>query len=416
MPPPYPKRSSRLPLLDAQIGASVPITRMDLLEWLREIRHKSPRVAVGLMAGTSLDGIDGALVAIEGYGNHRTIRTLATHHSPYSNAERCALQRLIEAGTLADLCAWDAYLGARFAEVVRTLQTQGTPIDFVGSHGQTVWHAPNAHLMNQPAPNTLQIAQPEIISARTGIPVIADFRTRDIAYGGQGAPLVPFVDWLLLRSENEPRIALNIGGMANLTYLPPSSPSEPLPTSILAFDTGPGNALIDLAVRWYTEDAQSYDAEGMLASQAPVDTNLLTAMQAHPFFNTPPPKSTGREMFGANFLRQWWQRTDPLTLIATLTELTASTIADAIRRWATPASRLIVSGGGAHNKTLMTRLQHLLPHMPLHSTTEFGIDPDFKEAIAFAILADCYLMGEPVAFPNTTEVSRPVRLGRLCFG
>lgn len=391
-----------------------------LIEWLQHIRQKTLRYVVGLMAGTSLDGIDGALIQIEGVGRHRTVRTLAVHHSPYTEEERAGLLHLMEAGTPADLCAWDAYLGARFAEVVRSLQASGFPVDFIGSHGQTVWHAPQAQLFGKPSPNTLQIAQPEVIWAQTGIPVIADFRTRDMALGGQGAPLVPFVDWLLLRSDSESRIALNIGGMANLTYLPAcpdtnNVSSEPYPT-LLSFDTGPGNVLIDLAVRWYTHGAQNYDADGALASQASPDTALLQAMKAHPFFQHAPPKSTGREMFGAEYLRQWWASTDPLTLIATLTELTATAIAEAISRWCMPASRVIVSGGGVHNKTLMARLHALLPHLTLHSSAEFGIAPDFKEAIAFALLADCYLMDEPVSFPSTTGVARPTRLGRLCFG
>lgn len=391
-----------------------------LIEWLQGIRQKSPRYAVGLMAGTSLDGIDGALIAIEGFGTHRTVRTITVYHSPYSEAERAGLLYLMEAGTLADLCAWDAYLGARFAEVVRSLQASGLPIDFIGSHGQTVWHAPRAQLFGKPSPNTLQIAQPEVIWAQTRVPVVADFRTRDMALGGQGAPLVPFVDGLLLRSDSESRIALNIGGMANLTYLPAcpnpnDTPSEPYPT-LLSFDTGPGNVLIDLAVRWYTDSAQNCDTDGALASQASVDTALLQAMKAHPFFQKEPPKSTGREMFGTEYLRQWWASAEPLTLIATLTELTATTIVEAISRWCMPASQVIVSGGGVHNKTLMARLQALLSHLTLHSSAEFGIDPDFKEAIAFALLADCYLMDAPVSFPSTTGVARPTRLGRLCFG
>ncbi|CUU33765.1 MAG: anhydro-N-acetylmuramic acid kinase [Fimbriimonadales bacterium] len=385
----------------------------DCVEWLSYLRTKSPRYAIGLMAGTSLDGVDGALVAIEGQKGHRAVRTLATHHIPYSHEEREGLLRLIESGTLADLCAWDAYLGEKFAEVaLKLMQKAEAPVAFIGSHGQTVWHAPSAQLFGRPTPNTLQIAQPEVIMARTGVPVVADFRTRDVALGGQGAPLVPFVDWLLLRSDAEPRAALNIGGMANLTYLPPQA----TPESILAFDTGPGNALIDLAVRWHTGGRLAYDPDGSLAAQASPDEPLLHEMLAHPFFQQPPPKSTGREVFGVEYLQKWWGRVEPLTLIATLTELTARTIAQAVRQWCMPVARLIVSGGGMHNQTLMARLQALLPEVAIQSSATFGIDPDFKEAIAFAVLADCYLMGEPVAFPNTTGVSRPVRLGRLCWG
>ncbi|MFN3691137.1 MAG: anhydro-N-acetylmuramic acid kinase, partial [Fimbriimonadales bacterium] len=208
------------------------------------------RYAVGLMAGTSLDGIDAALVKLTGAGDRIHAQTLATHHSPYTPEERTGLQHLIQGGTLADLCAWDAYLGERFAQTALELIQQAQPprVDFIGSHGQTVWHAPEATLRNTPTPNTLQIGQPDVISARVGVPVVADFRTRDMAYGGQGAPLVPIVDWLLLRSETEHRVALNIGGMANVSVLPAGESPE----TVIAFDTGPGNALIDLAVEAFT--------------------------------------------------------------------------------------------------------------------------------------------------------------------
>jgi hypothetical protein len=211
------------------------------------ISPAAPRYAVGLMAGTSLDGIDAALVCIEGAGNAIRIQTLATHYQPYTPDERAGLLRLIELGSLADLCAWDAYLGERFAQAAQAVIQKASPprVDCIGSHGQTVWHAPDAQVLGTPTPNTLQIGQPDVIAARVGAPVVADFRTRDMAYGGQGAPLVPLVDWLLLRSDTEPRAALNLGGMANLTVLPAGG----APDAIRAFDTGPANALIDLAVQ-----------------------------------------------------------------------------------------------------------------------------------------------------------------------
>jgi hypothetical protein len=227
------------------------------------INTGAPRYAVGLMAGTSLDGVDAALVRIEGAGDAIRVETLATHYQPYTPDERAGLLRLIESGTLADLCAWDAYLGERFAQAALAVIQRAAPprVDFIGSHGQTVWHAPDAQVLGAPTPNTLQIGQPDVIAARVGVPVVADFRTRDIAYGGQGAPLAPIVDWLLLRSDSEPRAALNLGGMANLTVLPAGS----TPDAIRAFDTGPANALIDLAVQEGTGGAQTYDRDGALA-------------------------------------------------------------------------------------------------------------------------------------------------------
>lgn len=384
----------------------------------------APRYAVGLMAGTSLDGIDAALVRIEGVGDAIRIETLATHYMPYTPDEREGLLHLIQSGSLADLCAWDAYLGERFAQAAQAVICRGvrrTPlpprVDFVGSHGQTVWHAPNAQLLHTPTPNTLQIGQPDTIAARVGAPVIADFRTRDIAHGGQGAPLVPIVDWLLLRSETEPRAALNLGGMANLTLLPAHSP----PDAIRAFDTGPANALIDLAVQQGTGGAQTYDRDGALAAAGTVHPPLLDWLKAHPYFQQPPPKSTGREVFGEALLAAIHTQFADLplpTLVATLTELTACTIADALRQWVLPTcpvQRIIVSGGGLHNPVLMGRLKAHLPNLAFESSAAYGIDPDFKEAIAFALLADRFLQGLPATYPNTTGVRHPTRAGKLAL-
>ena len=380
------------------------------------------RTALGLMAGTSMDGIDAAVVTIEGFGRERRVQTLATHLEPYADAEREGLQTLIREGGLEALAAWDAYLGERFAEAGQRALTKAglTTVDFIGSHGQTIWHAPAARIFGHLTPNTLQIGQPDVIAARLHAPVVADFRTRDMAYGGQGAPLVPFVDWLLLSDAHESRAVLNIGGMANLTILPAGGS----PDAIYAFDTGPGNTLIDLAVRWGTEGRERYDGNGTRAAQGQVIPALLKQLLTHPFFEQPPPKSTGREVFGEALLQEiLMQYALPSIqlndLIATLTELTARSIAHALQRWVlnkTPIQRLIVAGGGIHNQTLMARLQALLPELIIESTAAYGIDPDFKEAIAFALLADCFLQGEPVAYPGTTGVSKPVPLGKLCWG
>lgn len=369
-----------------------------------------------------MDGIDAAVVAIEGFGRERRVQTLATHFEPYAEREREGLLQLVREGGVDALTAWDAYLGERFAEAgQRAIAKAGlASVDFVGSHGQTVWHAPDAQLFGRAVPNTLQIGQPDVIAARLHALVVADFRTRDMAYGGQGAPLVPFVDWLLLGDAHESRATLNIGGMANLTVLPADSS----PDAIRAFDTGPGNALIDLAVRWGTDGQERYDRDGKRAAQGQILPELLKQLLAHPFFEQPPPKSTGREVFGEELLQaiiaqHALHRTQLNDLVATLTELTARTIAEALHRWVlpeTPIKRLIVSGGGVHNRTLMARLQALLPEIPIESAAMYGIDPDFKEAIAFALLADCFLQGEPVVYPSTTGVSQPVSLGKLCWG
>jgi Predicted molecular chaperone distantly related to HSP70-fold metalloproteases len=383
------------------------------------ISPAAPRYAVGLMAGTSLDGIDAALARIEGAGDAIRIETLATHYQPYTPDERAGLLRLIESGSLADLCAWDAYLGERFARAAQAVIQKASPprVDCIGSHGQTVWHAPDAQVLGTPTPNTLQIGQPDVIAARVGVPVVADFRTRDMAYGGQGAPLVPLVDWLLLRNDTEPRAALNLGGMANLTVLPAGG----APDAIRAFDTGPANALIDLAVQHGTGGTQTYDRDGALAESGAVHPPLLEWLLAHPYFGQPPPKSTGREVFGRALLDAIHAQFPDLplpTLVATLTELTAATIADALQRWVTPTCpvrRVIVSGGGLHNRALMRRLAARLPDVALESSAAYGVDPDFKEAIAFAVLADRFLQGLPATYPSTTGVRRPTLAGKLAL-
>lgn len=380
------------------------------------------QILVGLMSGTSLDGIDAAVVRVTGEHGWRvvpSVETLACCHRPYLEKERSDLQALIERGTLAQLVQWDAYLGELFAEIVLAVTRQAglepAEITAIGSHGQTVWHAPGMTLFGKPAGGTLQIGQPDVIAARTGIPVVADFRTRDIALGGQGAPLVPFIDWLLLRDEQESRAALNLGGMANLTVLPAGEPFS----AIWAFDTGPGNALIDLAAQWETNGKQAFDQDGILAKQGTVDTGLLQTLLQHPYFQAEPPKSTGRETFGGEFFRhQMKTHSWNGSPAATLTELTARTITDALQRWVLPrveVRRVIVSGGGVHNPTLMERLRALRTDIAWESSERYGMDPDFKEAIAFALLAGAYLQGVPVSFPGTTGVRKPVRLGKWCL-
>ena len=389
-------------------------------QWLENLTRRRRRVAMGLMAGTSLDGIDVALVAVEGFGRKRQVQTLATHFEPYTDEEREGLLKLMREGSSEALTAWNTYLGERFAEAAQSALQKSAllTVDFVGSHGQTIWHAPDARLFGRSVPGTLQIGEPDVIAARLGVPVIADFRTRDMAYGGQGAPLVPFVDWLLLSDATEARVVLNLGGMANLTVLP----ADGSPDSIRAFDTGPGNALIDLAVRWGTGGQQRYDRDGERAARGQVIPALLEHLLAHPFLKQPPPKSTGREVFGEAFLQAILAEFAQSSLddvLATLTEFTARAIAVSLERWVLPelpVQRLIVSGGGVHNRTLMARLQSLLPAIPIESSTLYGIDPDFKEAIAFALLADSYLQGEAVTYPGTTGVAQPVRLGKLCWG
>jgi anhydro-N-acetylmuramic acid kinase len=377
---------------------------------------------VGLMSGTSLDGIDAALVQIEG----RTpddLRWEAVRFSsvPLTERQRATIHGAILAGTADALCSLHAELGEWLAEaVVRVCDEAGVPleqVDVVGSHGQTVWHRPPA---DGGRGSTLQLGDAATIAERTGCAVVADFRARDMAAGGHGAPLVPWVDQLLFRREQGARALQNIGGIGNVTWVPPRSSAE----SAFAFDTGPGNALIDAAVELATSGRMTFDRDGRLAAQGEVNQQLVTELLAHPFFSGEPPKSTGRELFGRPFVDRLVGALQPegdrdwLDLVATLTEVTARSIADAYRRWVVPrgVEEVVVTGGGALNPTLLRRIRALLDPLPVHDGTVLGIDPEAKEAVAFAVLAWAHCHGIPANVPAATGAAGPRVLGSYTPG
>jgi anhydro-N-acetylmuramic acid kinase len=254
-----------------------------------------------------------------------------------------------------------------------------------------------------------------VIAERTGAPVVADFRTADMAAGGQGAPLVPMVDYLLLRDARKGTVALNIGGIANVTVIPAGAKPE----QVFGFDTGPGNMLIDGLVRHFTKGQKTYDASGRWAARGRVIEPLLNDLLRLPFFAQKPPKSAGREQFGEHFMKQFFLKRRgrrPEDLLHTATELTARTIAQALERFVLgeiAIQRLIISGGGAHNHLLVARLAQLLPTIRIHHSDEFGLNVDAKEAIAFAVLADRTMHGLPGNLPSVTGARRPVVLGKI---
>jgi anhydro-N-acetylmuramic acid kinase len=377
---------------------------------------------VGLMSGTSLDGIDAALVEVEGATeNDVSARLVHALTLPYDEARREAIHAAIAAGSAEALCALHGDLGEWLAEAaIRVCGDAGVPVDSVdaiGSHGQTVWHRPPS---TEKRGSTLQLGDAATIAERTGRPVVADFRTRDVAAGGQGAPLVPWVDRLLFSAPGKSRALQNIGGIGNVTWVPPKGSAEPA----FAFDTGPGNALIDAAVELATDRRLSFDRDGRLAARGGVDEVLLADLLRHPYFAAPPPKSTGREEFGRPFVARLVEALEPegdrdwLDLVATLTELTARSIADAYGRWVTPrgVDEVVVTGGGARNLTLVARLRDLLAPLPVVDGATLGIDPDAKEAVAFALLAWAHLRGIPANVPQATGAAGPRVLGSLTPG
>jgi len=374
---------------------------------------------VGLMSGTSLDGVDAAVVEFEGADERELrwgVRAFVT--VPYTAERRERIHEAIVAGGAAALCRLHADLGEWFAEAAlaacEAAALAPEEVDLIGSHGQTVWHEP-PEAGRRGA--TLQLGCAATIAERTGIPVVSDFRVRDVAAGGEGAPLVPWVDRLLFSLPDRRRVLQNIGGMANLTWLPPRGDPSPL----LAFDTGPGNALIDAAVTLATGGRETYDRDGEWARRGQVRPDLLAELLSHPFFHRAPPKSTGREVFGRPFVEALVERIAPTTdrdwadLVATLTALTARSIADAIRRYALPwgVDEVVVTGGGARNPALLSMLEGELAPIPVRHGDVLGLDPDAKEAVAFAALAWAHVHGIPANIPEATGAAGPRVLG--CF-
>lgn len=377
---------------------------------------------VGLMSGTSLDGADAALVEIDGTSTEEVQWRL--RHSvtlPYDDSRRALIHDAILAGTADALCTLHADVGEWLAEAaLRVCADAGVRIeqvDAIGSHGQTVWHRPPE---NGRRGATLQLGCPATIAERTGCAVVSDFRTRDVAAGGHGAPLVPWVDGLLFADATRARALQNLGGIGNVSYVPPRGSD----TGVFAFDTGPGNALIDGAVEIATGGRHRFDLDGRLAARGTVDEALLGELLAHPFFGREPPKSTGREEFGRPFVQRLVQTTLPegdqdwLDLVATLTELTARTVAEAQRRWLLPldVSEVVLTGGGARNPILVRRIRELLDPLPVVDGAALGVDVDAKEALAFAVLCWAHLCGIPANVPAATGATGPRVLGSFTPG
>lgn len=372
----------------------------------------------GIMSGTSLDGIDVAIVDIQG----KQIKTVVTQTRPYPNQVRHAILAASTAATsTATLSRLNFLLGELYASAVEeTCRKHAIPlgsIELIGCHGQTFFHeGERTAFLGRKISSTLQLGEASVIAERTGIPVVSDFRTRDMAAGGKGAPLVPFVDYLLFGHPRSGRVALNIGGIANLTAIPPAAKSD----RVIAFDTGPGNMVIDALVFEHTRGKRKFDRDGSIASSGRTDRALLESLLANPYYKLRFPKTAGREQYGADFLdRMKKSGFGTRDLIATATELTAATIAIGIDRLVKPRMRIddvIVSGGGAHNRHLMARLRACLPHVRILTSEDFGISVDGKEAIAFAVLAYNTWRRRPGNLPSATGARRAVVLGKITPG
>lgn len=376
-------------------------------------------IGVGLMSGTSADSIDAACVRIEGAPPRLDWELLSFAVTDIPEELRRDIFRAFrpETGTVDLLCQLNFTLGEAFAAAaLAAIEKAGLrpeQVDFIGSHGQTVWHIPPNSGLG--VPSTLQLGNPAVIAQRTGVTVVSDFRSRDMAAGGQGAPLVPFVDALLLTDEKKARAVQNIGGIGNVTFLPAGGRGE-----AFGFDTGPGNMLLDRAAEVLTEGRLRCDLDGKLALAGTVREELVQKwMEEEPYFAMVPPKSTGRELFGVQRLGGYLEDLKDASkedVLATLTAFTARSIADAYRRFLPVLpDEVLLCGGGARNPAIRKLLQDELPSSRVGVTEDEGLPGDSKEAVAFAVMGYETMCRRPGNLPAATGASGPVILGSVTY-
>lgn len=400
---------------------------MKRVERLLQVASKPSRRIIGLMSGTSLDAIDAAMVRIKGHGNTAEVKLEHFRSYPFPLKIRAAVRDLFDPkrARVDQICRYDFILGELFAGAVTRLLKEtkiaASKVDLVAVAGQTIWHdpdpvvvSPDVHWLDHPIEtrSTFAIGQSAVIAERTGIITIGDLRVRDVAAGGQGAPLVPYFDWVLLRHKRRGRCIQNLGGIGNVTYLPPNGSWN----DVFAFDTGPGNMIIDELAAIATNGQRVYDVDGSLAAAGTVDRELLDEWLADPYFSREPPKTTGRELFGAQFARQIVARSPGRRtedLIATATALTAASIARAYRDFIEPRGpihEVLLAGGGARNPTLVHMIKESLPKQKLliYQASEA------KEAMAMAMIANDSVYGLHTNVAGATG-GRPTILGKICL-
>jgi anhydro-N-acetylmuramic acid kinase len=384
-------------------------------------------LVIGLISGTSADGVDAALVRIDGGAQASGIRLEASLTYPYPAGLREAIWHASEAhtGSVDLLCRLNVVLGEVFAEAALAVTRQADvalhAIDLIGSHGQTVQHLPQpSALAGYAVRATLQLGEPCVIAERTGVTTVADFRHRDMAAGGEGAPLAPYGHYLLFKDAQHTRVVHNIGGISNVTLLPAAGSLA----DVIAFDTGPGNMLIDGLVSLLTQGREPFDKDGQWARQGQIHHAWLRELLTHPFLRRPPPKSTGRETFGKMVVEELFRRSiqlalSPADVLATVTAFSAATMVDAYRRFILPRHphlEGILCGGGSRNPTLIGHLRQELPEVTWRSSDEFGLSADALEAVIFAILAYETMAGRPANVPSATGARHAVVMGKIVPG
>ncbi len=384
--------------------------------------EKASRLVVGIMSGTSADGVDVALCRITGHGTDSKVEQLAFYFQPFAPEVREEILRLASGkpAFAEDFCKVNFLLGEVYADAVEAMCAQQglacSDIDLIGSHGQTLWHIPQPeeHL-GHTFRSTLQLGECSVLAQRFGCPVVGDFRVRDMAADGLGAPLVPYSEYLIYRSKTECVALQNIGGIGNITCLPPDCAME----DVFAFDTGPGNMVIDAVYAALTRGEKTYDAGGAYAAAGAVDTGLMDMLMADPYLTRQPPKTTGREYYGPAYVQKILDyaaahRISGPDLMATVTDFTAQAIRLSVERFfPVRPDRLIIGGGGSLNKTLVADIAKALPDCRVMTNEEMGYDSNAKEAVAFAVLANETLFAEANNVPTVTGAKNPVVMGKI---
>ncbi|WP_027340771.1 anhydro-N-acetylmuramic acid kinase AnmK [Halonatronum saccharophilum] len=387
------------------------------MQKLLNIYNKDKRLAIGLMSGTSLDGIDAALVEIKGKGFDTQVDLIKFNNHPLDKKLKSKVMRAcsIEESSVDLICQLNFDLGEEFAKAaLDTCKVAGvapSEVDLIGSHGQTIYHLPQK--------STLQIAEPSVIAERTGILTVGDFRVRDVATGGHGAPLVPYTEYILYSNQDKTLALQNIGGIGNVTIIPKGANLD----DVYAFDTGPGNMIIDAIVSLITKGELGYDKDGKLGGKGKVIPHLLDELMSTPYIQAKPPKTTGREDFGLQFSKKLFTRCRELgikdeDMVATVTAFTARSIAYNYKRWVMPKNNLdgvIIAGGGSYNPTLINMIRKELDGVTVRLQEDLGYSSDAKEAIAFAILANETINGNSNNVPSVTEADKPVIMGKISY-
>ncbi len=392
------------------------------MKQLIKLSDKRKKLVIGLMSGTSLDGIDAALVEIDGSGTFTKLRLAGFVAVPFPSGFKELVLKNSESGTsdVADIARLNFLLAELYADAVGTLCKQAgvraADVDLIGSHGQTIQHLPErVDMFGKSVAATLQIGDPSVLAKLTGIVTVGDFRVGDVALGGQGAPLVPYFDYIMFRSAAVTRALLNIGGIANITYLPRGCEAD----DVLAFDTGPGNMIIDQLTKELFGD--NFDRDGDIASSGKIQGDIMDWLMADEFVRRPPPKSTGRELYGGAFITNLLSRYGSRRkedLIATVSEFTSTAVYTNYMLYLKirgNIDELFVSGGGAHNLFILNSLRGHFAAAKVRPAEDVGISSDAKEAICFAVLANETISGNRANLHQVTGSSRNTVLGKICL-